>query len=120
MKKFLLTTILCLFLLCNTTVPVSADFSVLTGYTDDGIFYEAVTLEYSSSAEPLADTDIITVTKEVTFSGIITPNDTLAWRELIDDTVYVGTLRLYSYYHFDGRTIAIYKGTLYAEYSYNR
>lgn len=120
MKKFLLTTILCLCLLCNATVPVAADSSATTGYTNDGIYYEAVTLEHSHSIDSLSDTDTITLSKEITFSGIITPDDTLAWREIIDDTVYVGTLHLYSYYYLDGKTIAIYKGILYAEYYYNR
>lgn len=120
MKIFLLTTVLCLCLLCNATVPVAADSSVTTGYTNDDIYYEAITLESSLSTEPLTDTDTLALSKEVTFSGIITPDDTLACREIIDDTVYVGTLHLYSYYYLDGKTIAIYKGTLYAEYYYNR
>ena len=120
MKKILFTTILCLCLLCTTAVPAAADSSVTTGYTSDGNFYEAVTLECSHSINPLSDTDTITISKEITFSGIITPDETLAWRELVDDTVYVGTLRLYSFYHLGGSTVAIYKGTLYAEYSYNR
>ena len=112
MKKFAPIIALCLCLLLGT--PASDSFTI-TGYTYDGIYYEAVTLDSSSSLEPLADASHITVTKEFTFTGTVVPGDSIDWRETIDGTAYIGTLYLYSYYHFDNATTAIYKGTLYRE-----
>ena len=114
MKKFtpIITLCICLFL----GIPVSAntDISPITGYTTEGIYYEAVTIN-CSSYNTYASTHSITLTKEFTYTGTITPSNTIAWTEVIDSNTYSGTLYLQSYYHFNGKTVATYKGTIYLQ-----
>lgn len=115
-KLFIITLFLCLFI--NTPLSISANSTIITGYTNDGIFYEAITLNQSSFIEPLAPAKSISVTKQFTYDGIITPAVSLEWREIIDGTAYVGTLHISSLTHTStNTTIVIYQGTLYQEYN---
>lgn len=116
MKKFLLHIPLCFCLLFITPIYSYASSQVMTGYTADGIYYEAITIEFSHNPELLTDLDYITLTKQVTYSGLVYPSSAVAWTETIDGTTYIGTLYLDTYYHTsEHTTIAIYKGTLYKE-----
>lgn len=115
MKKLTPVIILCLCLLLSTPVYAAPVSSTITGYTYEGIYYEAVTLDSSSSWDPLSNVSNITVTKKFTFTGTVVPGDSIDWRETINGTAYIGTLYLYSYHHSEDTTIAIYKGTLYRE-----
>ena len=112
MKKLIPIITLCLCLFFTDPVYAESYSTVTSGYTADGIYYGAITLDILAS---LADADSITITQEFTFSGTVIPGTSIDWRDTINGTVYIGTLYLYSYYHFENTTVAIYKGTLYKE-----
>ena len=120
MKKINLSVILCIFLLHTFPICASANSTITTGYTQEGIYYEAVTLEFFPSFEILADTDTIKIAQEIAFNGIIVPTDSIEWIETIQSVDYIGTLYLDSYYHFEGKTYAIYTGILYRENNFLR
>lgn len=114
MKKFTPLIMLCICLLLSTPVYASNDTSTIVGYTRGGIFYEAITLEMDSSLSLYGNADIVTLTKKITFAGMVTPNESLSWTETISGTIYSGTIYLQNYY-YAGETVATYKGTLYAQ-----
>lgn len=115
MKKFTPLIMLCMCLLLSNPVYAYSDTSTIVGYTKDGIFYEAITLEMNSSLSLYGNADIVTLTKEITFTGMVTPNESLSWTETINGTTYSGTMYLQNYYYYAGETVATYKGTLYAQ-----
>ena len=115
MKKLLLLTILYTYLLTSYPLHVSASSPSITGFTPSGIFYQAITISetYDSLIVPYANT--ISLTKEITYSGIIIPDNSISWKETISGTTYSGTLYLQSFHYSNSKTIATYKGTLTAE-----
>lgn len=116
MKKSILILVLILSIFFATPVHAASDEPTKSGYTEDHIYYEITTLALKEHMNPLADSEYITVTQQVTYSGIVTPGTSIDWTETLDGTTYIGTLYLSSYYHTpDHTTIAIYKGTLYKE-----
>lgn len=114
MNKITLITIICICLLLYNPVPVNADASYIVGYTAEGIYYEAVTLEitsYSAHGTVYA----IDLTEKITYEGTVIPADTIPWTEIINGDTYSGTLYLQSFYHYDNTTVATYTGTIYAQ-----
>ena len=103
-----------MLLTCTLPSFAASSPSVTTGYTSQGNYYESITLY--DSIMPLADTDTITLTQEITYSGIVTPSASIPWSKTIDGKTYSGTLYLQSFYYTSTKTIAIYKGTLTARY----
>ena len=114
MKKFIPIIMLCICLFLSIPVSANTDIPPITGYTAEGIYYEAVTIN-CSSYNTYASPHSITSTKEFTYSGTIIPSSTLSWTEIIDGNTYSGTLYLQSYYHFNSKTVATYKGTIYLQ-----
>ena len=115
MKKILILSIICTYLFTNYPLQVSASSNSITGFTPSGIFYQAITISetYDSLIVPYANT--ISLTKEITYSGIIIPDNSISWKETISGTTYSGTLYLQSFHYSNSKTIATYKGTLTAE-----
>lgn len=81
-----------------------------SGYTGEGIYYEV----YGTEAVPYADNHL-TVTRIFTYDGIITPNNEIAWKEIMDGNTYAGTLQLVSFYYNNQKTTATYTGILYKQ-----
>ena len=114
MKKLTPIIMIYMMLFCAFPVCANTDQSIITGYTPDGIYYEAVISE-SDICIPLADKDAITLTQQVTYDGIVAPNTSIPWTKIIDGTTYSGTLYLQSFSQGNNKTVATYKGTLYAQ-----
>ena len=114
MKKLTPIIMIYMVLLCAFPVYANSNQSINTGYTPDGIYYEAVITE-SDICMPLADTDAITLTQQVTYNGIVTPNASITFTKVVDGTTYSGTLYLQSFTQGNNKTVATYKGTLYAQ-----
>lgn len=55
------------------------------------------------------------VTKQVIYSGIVTPYASLPWTEVINGETYSGTLTLQSYSSVNGDTYATYSGMIYLQ-----
>ena len=112
-KLFLLFTLCgCLFL----SVPVHAqDITQEIGcqVTTEYVISQVTTLETIYHLDNTRASAYITTSKEITYTGIITPAASISWTETIDGTKYSGTLYRQSFYHNSDKTIAIYKGTLY-------
>jgi len=114
MKRIFLIITLCICMLMQTPVSVNAKVLPIAGYTAEGIYYEAVTLEmksYSTYGTAYA----ISLTEEITYKGMIIPNDTISWTEIINGDTYSGMLYLQYFYHYDNTTVAVYTGTIYAQ-----
>lgn len=85
------------------------------GHTPEGIYYEVYV------AEEVKENDIalcgasISVSREVRYSGIVTPQTEISWREKINGSYYSGVLNIISFSHYQGQTLAIYNGVLYKE-----
>lgn len=114
MKKATPIIILCICMLLSTPISAQVVFSPITGYTEEGIYYEAITLE-TSSIVSLANSNMMTVTKEITYDGIVSPSISISWTEKINGVTYSGSLYLQSFYQQQNKTVATYKGTLYAQ-----
>ena len=108
MKKFISFITLCMLLICFPT-HISANSPSITGYTQDGIFYEAITLEENLNFTIVPFSDTMSLTKEITYNGIITPKNSITWSETISGTTFSGTLYLQSFYYSNNKTIATYK-----------
>ncbi len=83
---------------------------IATGYTSEGIYYEVhgdTSLPYRS--------DHITVTRQVTYDGKVTPEQQISWTESIGGVTYTGTLNLFQSSYRNNKTIAGYRGTLYVK-----
>ena len=98
-------------------IPASANetTTIITGHTQEGIYYEVITLEEQTDTYASTRAKVLNVTKEFTYNGIITPSSSLSWTESSDGITYSGTLYLYSFTQRNNKTIATYKGTLYAQ-----
>lgn len=59
------------------------------------------------------DTDTISATRVISFTGIITPSPTVEAIETRNGITYRGTLSLTQYIYMNNTTRATYKGTLY-------
>ena len=115
MKKITPIFILCMCLFLCIPAYANEATAIITGYTKDGIYYEAVTLEEHEDTYASTRGKILNVTKEFTYSGIITPSSSLSWTESSGGVTYSGTLYLQSFYYNNNKTVATYKGTLYAQ-----
>lgn len=111
MKK-LYTPLLTIFLLLSLSINAHAaenpDSLITNGYTKEGIYYEVhgeVSLPYAS--------DSITVTRQVTYEGKVTPESQISWTESIDGIICTGTLKLTQFSYRNNKTVAVYRGTLY-------
>ena len=85
------------------------------GHTPEGIYYEVYI------AEEVKENDIalcgasISVSREVKYSGIVTPQTEISWREKINGSYYSGVLTISKYSYTTSQTIATYTGVLYKE-----
>ncbi|MBR4059321.1 MAG: hypothetical protein IKK03_05715 [Lachnospiraceae bacterium] len=115
MKKF--TPIFILFMCLFFSVPAYAkeNTNIITGYTTEGIYYEAITLESQTTISTSARGTTLSITKEFTYDGTVTPSSSLSWTESSGGVTYSGTLYLKSFYYNNSKTVATYKGTLYAQ-----
>lgn len=114
MKKLTPIFIICICLLLSTPLSAHSDTSPITVYTEAEIYYEAITLD-TFSVISLKNSDMMNVTKQITYDGIISPPSSISWEEKIDGITYSGTLYLQSFYQQQSKTVATYKGTLYAQ-----
>ena len=105
---------ICMLLTYSLPVFAESNLVITTSYTTEGIFYDAIALE-NERYMPLSDTDTITLTQEITYSGIISPSAFIPWTEIVDGTTYSGTLYLQSFSYTSNKTSAIYKGILTAQ-----
>lgn len=113
-----LTTLLALCFCLSFTTPVHAasDSAIAMQDINQNVILDTITLEYTVVANPLADTESISVTQQITYNGIVTPAASIEWIETVDGADFIGTLYLSSFHHTnEDTTIAIYKGTLYRE-----
>ena len=110
--------IICLCLILNMSMTVNAQEAsrkVGEGYTADGVYYEVFSTDnFENDSISMYNTSI-TVTREVSFPGEITPPKELSMNETIKGVNYSGTLKLQKYSHISGTTIATYTGVLYKE-----
>ncbi len=114
MKKLTPIIMIYMMLLCALPVCANDNQSIITGLTTDGIYYEAVITE-SDICMPLADADAVTLTQKITYEGIVAPSISIPFTKIIDGTTYSGTLYLQSFTQGNNKTVATYKGTLYAQ-----
>lgn len=114
MKKLTPIIMIYMMLLCAFPVCANTNQSIITGYTPDGVYFEAVITDIDISM-PLADADSITITQQVTYNGIVAPSISIPFTKIIDGTTYSGTLYLQSFTQGNNKTVATYKGTLYAQ-----
>lgn len=106
--------IICLCLILNMSMTVNAqEASHKVG--EGGVYYEVFSTDnFENDSISMYNTSI-TVTREVSFSGEITPPKELSMNETIKGVNYSGTLKLQNYSHISGTTIATYTGVLYKE-----
>lgn len=100
------------------SIPVCAGdlYPVTACYTAENIYYTDIILSIEPlSYTTLADNVSVIITKEITYSGIVTPDATIFCKQYIDNVLYSGTLYLQEFHYSNGKTIAIYKGTLTAQ-----
>ena len=117
MKKIFLH-IICLCVILNMSMTVCAQETsnkVGEGYTADGVYYEVFIIDNLENDSISMYNTSITVTREVKFSGEITPPKELPLNETIKGVNYAGTLKLKNYSYISGITIATYTGLLYKE-----
>ncbi len=117
MKK-IFSYIICLYLILNMSMTVSAQetwHKVGDGYTTDGIYYEVFVIDNLENESISMCNTSITVTREIRFSGEITPPRELSLNETIKGVNYSGTVKLKNYSYVSGITVATYTGTLYAD-----
>ena len=104
MKK-LFTILFSFVLVLSLSFTVHAEQELLpliaSGYTEDGIYYEI--------------RGEISLSREVTYEGKVSPPRQTFWRESISGTAYTGTLTLVYSRYINNKTIAIYEGTLTAQ-----
>lgn len=79
-----------------------------SGYNEAGIHYEI----YGENILTCSSSSLI-ITRTVIYDAIVKPNDTLYWQENISGTLYSGTLSLIEFSFNNGKTTAIYQGTVY-------
>ena len=115
MKKITPIFILCMILLLCIPVYAKEASTIITGYTENGIYYEVVTLEEHIDTYMTTRGKALNVTKEFTYNGIITPSSTISWTESSGSITYSGILNLQSFYYNNNKTVATYKGTLYSQ-----
>lgn len=108
MKTFFMTLILTLSLSIVAHAQGNEDY-LRNGYTNEGIYYEVFGEQINPNIK-----GVISVERQIVYSGKITPNSTLEWREEIDGISYHGTLNLvfYTYNKTQNTTTAWYSGTL--------
>ncbi len=117
MRKIVLCLVF-LFAISNVVIPVNAQeirTKVGEGYTSEGIYYEIYINENLENKEISMCGTSIYVTREVVYSGIVTPQKTISWREKISGTYYSGTLSICKFGYTSTQTEATYSGTLYEE-----
>lgn len=114
MKKLTPIIMLCICLFLSTPISANTDIPPVTGYTAEGIYYEAITIACSSYST-YTTAYSITLTKEITYDGTVIPSDSIPWTEKFNGHTYSGILYLQSYYYWDGTTVTTYKGTIYLQ-----
>ena len=89
------------------------DKPLYSGYTEEGVYYSVY--EESSFFKDLltANANSKEVTVTVKYEAIVTPPQSIDHTRIIYGKVYSGTIMLYSYKNVDGKTTAVYKGTIY-------
>lgn len=119
MHKFLfitLCTMFCLFF----SLPVNAQEisrKIGDGYTADGIHYSIYEAESSPTLTCSIDTSI-DVSRDFVYDEYTVPPRQVEHHERINGSLYVGTLRLYSFKTVNNKYIANYRGTLYRTTTY--
>lgn len=113
-----------IFVLFFLVAIVSASFPVNAqemkqkageGYTPDGIYYEVYAVENLEESNISLCGASVSVTREVRYSGIVTPQAKISWREKINGSYYSGVLAISKYSYTTSQTVATYTGVLYEE-----
>ena len=58
---------------------------------------------------------VVSVTREVIYSGVVKPQKEISWREKINGSYYSGVLTISKYSYTTSQTVATYTGVLYKE-----
>ena len=116
MKKLTILFAICFCLFFATPVHAASDSAITVQGNGQYVILDTITLEFTATTNPLADTDSVSVTTQVTYTGIVTPPDSIEWLESVNGADYIGMLYLSTFHHTNqGTTIATYTGTLYRE-----
>ena len=114
--KTIFSIILCITIFLIFPLTVDAEESnnlVRSDYTTTGCYYEVfeVTTDFPAyDARNIGDT--IIVTREFLYYEILVPSSQINYHETINNTSYAGILNLSRFYFEDGKTYAVYTGTL--------
>lgn len=117
MKKTIMLIALAIMVV-NTTLTVKAQGNgekVGQGYTIEGIYYEVYVSDDIDGENVAICGTGVSVVREVVYSGLVTPEKTITWREMIGGTYYEGILTLKNFSASKTKTVATYAGTIYKE-----
>ncbi len=113
MKKYVLICLLIVF----CTIPslncfaAASPHHVYSSYTTDGIYYEVFINEITPQNEMKNSGYSINI--DLVYNGLIIPNKVITWTQTIDGTICTGSLKLYSFTQYNGKTTANYQGVIY-------
>ena len=110
--KFYVALLLVFMVMVNYAMPVYANTQINSSICElaNNDLYDV----YESKAADLGTITSAYVTRQVIYTGIVTPSKELSWTETLNGGTYSGTLYLSRVsYDFDGnQTIATYCGAL--------
>jgi len=112
MKKILIL-LLCTFTFMYMPLPAQAQSQhdyINEGYTTDGMYYTVYEIETLNTTRAVGDT--VEVTRQFVYGGIYQPPLTQVYTEKVGAITYTGTLKLAYFYHENGHTYGVYRGTL--------
>ena len=114
--KTIFLTILCITFFLSSPLNVDAEESnnlVNGDHTTSGIYYEVYEVSTDSSISNARNIgDFVAVTREFLYYEILVPPTQINYCEIINNVTYEGILNLSGFQHVDGKTHAVYTGTL--------